>query len=217
MTASREDSTLYDLKTQIFKKHGVDNQKHSAGFYDECGMPLTRTFSTMTITDCSLVGGFGEEVKMAEPLPRLVYLVIVNKKVDSVCYPKLAHDLQECTTQIFIMHNNKSNVLRIDLEKDTVKMLKQKVYSKTDVPTDRQSLNYGGKLLTADDNLVNMYGVGNNSNVVLNIVPARNEGGYGYSSNFSGTTIETLIAQTPQGVRQFRSALYVLVGRIGND
>ena len=78
-------------------------------------------------------------------------------------------------------------------------------------------MNYGGKLLTADDNLINMYGVGNNSNVVLNIVPSRNEGGYGYSSNFSGTTIETLIAQTLQGVRQFRSALYVLVGRIGND
>lgn len=154
---------------------------------------------------------------MAEPLPRLVYVVIVNKKVDSVCYPKLPHDLQECTTQIFIMHNNKSNVLRVDLEKDTVKTLKQKVYSKTEVPTDRQSLNYGGKLLTADDNLIHVYGVGNNSNVILNIIPSRNEGGYGYSSNFSGTTIETLIPQTLQGVRQFRSALYVLVGRIGTD
>ena len=87
-------------------------------------MPLTRTVSVLTITDCSLVGGFGEEVKMAEALPRLVYVVVVNKKVDSVCYPKLPHDLQECNTQIFIMHNNKSNVLRIDLEKDTVKTLK---------------------------------------------------------------------------------------------
>lgn len=217
MTSNRDETTLDDLRADIFKKHGIDGQKHSAALYDESGMPLTRTVSVLTITDCSLVGGFGEEVKMAEALPRLVYVVIVNKKVDSVCYPKLPHDLQECNTQIFIMHNNKSNVLRVDLEKDTVKTLKQKVFSKTEVPTDRQSLNYGGKLLTADDNLINMYGVGNNSNVVLNIVPSRNEGGYGYSSNFSGTTIETLIAQTLQGLRQFRSALYVLVGRIGND
>ncbi len=91
------------------------------------------------------------------------------------------------------MHNNKSNVLRIDIESETVRSLKQKVYSKTDVPTDRQSLNYGGKLLSEEANLVQLYGVGSNSNVTLNIVPSRNEGGWGYSSNYSGSSIETLI------------------------
>ena len=170
----------------------------------------------LPITNCVLAGGEApppEEAKFIEALPRRVFVIVVAQGIDSQCLPKLSHDLEHCSTQVFIMHDNKSNVVRVDLEHDTVATLKRKVYSKTGVPTDRQSLNYGGKLLTSEANLLQMYGVGANSNVTMNVVPSKNEGGWGYSSNFSGTNLQTLMKQSAAGVRQFRSALYVLVGR----
>ncbi len=93
LTTSRQDTTLEALKLEIFRKHGINEQKLSAAFYDETGLPFTRTVSVLTITDCSLIGGFGEEAKLAEPLPRVVYVVLVPSHIDSVCHPKLAHDL----------------------------------------------------------------------------------------------------------------------------
>ena len=59
MMTTRNDTMLDDLKLDIFKKHGIDSQKHTAALYDESGIPLTRTVSVLTITDCSLIGGFG--------------------------------------------------------------------------------------------------------------------------------------------------------------
>ena len=43
-------------------------------------------------------------------------------------------------------------MIRADIEKDTVQVLKQKIYSKLNIPTALQNLNYGGK--TLQDNLI---------------------------------------------------------------
>ena len=34
MPHSREDTTLDELRVQIFKKHGIEVESHSAAFYD---------------------------------------------------------------------------------------------------------------------------------------------------------------------------------------
>ena len=110
-------------------------------------------------------------------------------------------------TQIFVKFN-RTYVINVDLSSDTGNTVRQKLYSKLQVPTPSIKLSYAGKPIKPDNTLLNEYGVSKNATLHMWF--------YGvtwvssWSQNFSSRLCLPLVDQSEGGISLFNAVLYVV-------
>ena len=108
-------------------------------------------------------------------------------------------------TQIFVKHN-KTSIIRVDLDKDTGKTMRQKLFNKLNIPTPCIKLSYGGALIRSSDAKLSSYNLQENSTVQMWT--------YGvawtssWRNNFTNKSCLPLIEQTDEALTCFNSTLY---------
>ncbi|KAI6660015.1 hypothetical protein LOD99_14356 [Oopsacas minuta] len=110
-------------------------------------------------------------------------------------------------TQIFVKYN-RTYVINVDMATDTGNTVRQKLYSKLQIPTPSIKLSYAGKPIKPDNTLLQDYGVCKNSTLHMWF--------YGvtwvnsWAQNFSSRLCLPLIDQSEEGLSLFNSVLYVV-------
>ena len=110
-------------------------------------------------------------------------------------------------TQIFVKYN-RTYVINVDIASDTGNTVRQKLYSKLQIPTPSIKLSYAGKPIKPDNTLLQEYGVCKNCTLHMWL--------YGitwvnsWSQNFSSRLCLPLIDQSEEGLSLFNSVLYVV-------
>lgn len=114
--------------------------------------------------------------------------------------------------QLFVKHN-KTHVIHCNVNVDTVLILKQKIYSKTNIPCSRMYLVSQGKPLK-DELLLKDYNIQNNHTVEVNI---RMDSVQETSADLYSPNIKHIHAVSEVGVRQLRCHLMVLRSHLNQE
>jgi hypothetical protein len=131
-------SPLLELSNSLAKAIGVDSDKFTFVFYNHWGLAYHPSLNQ--VHQLTVENTLAKTHKYSNR-----YFVFATQCVRGAkSHAKIDHDTGE--HQLFVLHNG-TKVIRADINKDTVLQLKQKIYSKLDIPTTSQSLNYGGKTL----------------------------------------------------------------------
>ena len=110
-------------------------------------------------------------------------------------------------TQIFVKYN-RTYVISVDLASDTGNTVRQKLYSKLQIPTPSIKLTYAGKPIKPDNTLLQVYGICKHATLHMWF--------YGvtwvssWSQNFCSRLCLPLVSQSEQGLSLFNSVLYVV-------
>ncbi|CAD8137345.1 unnamed protein product [Paramecium octaurelia] len=196
------EDTLYNLSIKICNQLQLPQEQNHAILYSLSGLPLVNNLNQLhqkTVEDT-----------INKLKSKVFYAIITKCSAGDKSFPKI--DSDEGKDQIFIIHQG-PKVIKVDIENTTVIQLKQKIYHKLNIPTNVQTLNYGGKLLT-DSLLLKDYNVQNNSNLnltfKLNQVVSHADS---YNYNFFMPWLNHFVKQSENGIRQFRCNMLVLFAK----
>ena len=108
-------------------------------------------------------------------------------------------------SQIFVKHN-KTCIIRVDIGKDTGKTLRQKLFSKLNIPTSCIKLSFGGALIRSSDATLSTYNLQENSTIQMwTYGVAWNTS---WRNNFTNKACLPLVDQAEEAMTCFNSTLY---------
>ena len=116
-------------------------------------------------------------------------------------------DANQGSTQIFVK-SSKTITIMVNLSDDDGQTLRQKIYSKTRIPTSVISLNYGGHLITNDQKKLQDYNIDRDSTIHMWFSPQRRYSVW--DSVFRVDLCRPVVQQTRSGMFTFNSCLQVL-------
>lgn len=129
--------------------------------------------------------------------------------------PTEVADPNEGETQIFVKLD-RSFVVSVSLQTDTVQVLKLKVKAKTGVPVLQQRLMAAGRVLREASQVLADLGLKSECNLVLLVgpPPVSSCTGIGRVANFAAGACHPLQPQTSDGLATFYAALYTVAFRL---
>lgn len=142
---------------------------------------------------------------------KTLVLAIPRKEIMMTEQSLPALDPNNGDIQIFIKHQ-KSIVIRITLGQDTGKTIRQKIYSKTNIPTPCIKLSYAGALIRSSDTKLSSYGIQVNSTLQMWTY------GVAWSSswrnNFTNKVCIPQVEQSIDSITTFNSTLYCVAMKL---
>jgi ubiquitin-conjugating enzyme E2 D/E len=202
ITAKTTD-TLESLSNKILTVNGYNTKTYRGCLYSQEGLPFSRSLAEMT----------SHKLESLLKSDDLLYVVLTPFNVDNTTLPKIPHDAG--TDQVFV-NSNGTHIVLVDIKTTTVVELKQKIYSKLDIPTGVQALYYGGRPLN-DPNKLEDYNIQKNSTMTLSIRPSAVGDSFGFSGNFFSPSLIHTKPQSLNGIREFRSHMMSFFGQLQRD
>ena len=133
---------------------------------------------------------------------------------DDTVLPKTlpALDPRQGSTQIFVKSTNTITIM-VDLSNDNGQTLRQKIYSKTRIPTSAINLDYGGRLIRHDQTKLQDYNIDQGSTLHMWVSPQRRYSSW--DSVFRVDLCRPIVQQSASGMSTFNSCLRVLADEEG--
>ena len=194
--------TMQQLVNYICRKEGKDPEV-TAQLYTFEGVPLLYNTVTaqFTLKEWHVTNG------------SFFWVIFHSTAVEDDTAPPQtlpALDPNQGSTQIFVK-GSKTITIMVNFSDDDGKTLRQKIYSKTRIPTSVIGLHYGGLLITDDQKKLQDYNIDRDSTVHMWVSPQMRYSEW--DSVFRVDLCRPVVQQTPSGMSTFNSCLRVLAGQ----